>query len=104
MAIGPSLRATLATYIPTWLANVPGLRNLFSLVWTVALLGDMLREIAWEGQLAAYPGVGTPTALPYIGASRGLVQGPLEPNAGARGALPKLAHECRGDGERRKVS
>jgi hypothetical protein len=81
MAIGPSLRATLATYLPTWLGNVPGLRYLFSLAWTIALLGDGLREIAWEGQLATYPGVGTPTALPYIGASRGLVQGPLEPDA-----------------------
>ena len=78
MAIGPSLRATLATYVPTWLANVPGLRQLYACVWTVALLGDCLREIGWEGQLAAYPGVGTPTALPYIGASRGLVQGPNE--------------------------
>lgn len=81
MAIGPSLSATIATYCPTWLGNVPGLRNLYSMLWTVALVGDCLREIAWEGQLAAYPGVGDPSALPYIGASRGLVQGPLEPNS-----------------------
>lgn len=81
MAIGSSLRGTLGTYLPTWLGNVPGLRKLFSVLWTVALIGDCLREIAWEGQLAAYPGVGTPDALPYIGASRGLIQGPSEPNA-----------------------
>ena len=48
------------------------------MLWTAALLGDCLREIAWEGQLASYPGVGTSDALPLIGASRGLVQGPLE--------------------------
>ena len=81
MAIGPSLRGTLSTYVPTWLANVPGLRNLFSTLWTVALLGDCLREIALEGQFAAYPGVGTNTALPLIGASRGLVQGLSESDA-----------------------
>lgn len=81
MAIGASLRGTLSKYVPSWLGNVPGLRNLYSVLWTVALAGDGLREIAWEGQLAAYPGVGTPTALPYIGASRGLVQGPGESNA-----------------------
>jgi hypothetical protein len=81
MVIGDSLRGTLAKYVPTWLGNVPGLRNLFSLLWTIALQGDMLREWAWEGQLAAYPGVGTPSALPYIGMSRGLVQGPNESNA-----------------------
>jgi hypothetical protein len=80
MAIGPSLRGTLGTYLPTWLGNIPGLRNLFSILWTTALLGDALREIAWEGQLAAYPGVGTPSALPLIGVTRGLVQGPAEPN------------------------
>jgi hypothetical protein len=62
MAIGPSLRGTLGTYLPTWLGNVPGLRNLFSVLWTFALLGDCLREIAWEGQLAAYPGVGAADA------------------------------------------
>lgn len=81
MAIGPSLRATLAKYVPTWLGNVPGLRRLYSILWTTALLGDGLREIAWQGQLAAMPGVGTTTALPLIAASRGLVQGPLEPDA-----------------------
>lgn len=81
MAIGPSLRGTLGTWLPTWLGNVPGLRRIYSILWTTALIGDCFREIAWEGQLAAYPGVGDPSALPYIGASRGLVQGPLEPNA-----------------------
>jgi hypothetical protein len=81
MALGASLRETLAKYVPTWLGNVPGLRNLYSTLWTVALLGDGMRQWAWEGQLATYPGVGTPTALPYIGASRGLLQGPAEPNA-----------------------
>ncbi len=81
MAIGPSLRGTLGTYLPNWLQNVPGLRNLFSVLWTFALLGDGLREIAWQGQLANYPGVGTPTALPFMGATRGLIQGPTEPQS-----------------------
>lgn len=81
MSIGPSLRGTLSKYVPSWLGNVPGLRNLYSVLWSVALAGDALRETAWQGQLAAYPGVGTPTALSYIGASRGLVQGPGEPNS-----------------------
>jgi hypothetical protein len=81
MAVGPALREQLATIVPTWIANIPGLRKLFSYLWTIALLGDCLREIAIEGQFAAYPGLGTPTALPYIGASRGLVQAPGEPDA-----------------------
>ena len=79
-SIGDSLRGTLGTWLPTWLGNVPGLRNLFYTLWTVALLADEFREIAWEGELAAYPGVGTQDALGYIGASRGLIQGPAETN------------------------
>jgi hypothetical protein len=81
MAIGQSLRASIASVVPTWLQNTPGFRNLYSYVYVLALLGDCLREIAWEGRMAAYPGVGTPTANPYIGASRGLLQGPNESNA-----------------------
>lgn len=81
MAVGPSLRGTFATFVPSWLGNVPGLRNLFSIAWAWACQGDMLREWVLEGQYANYPGVGTTTALPYIGATRGLVQGPTEPNA-----------------------
>jgi hypothetical protein len=79
--LGPSISGTLSTWVPTWMGNVPGLRNLYWFLWTIARLGDSLREIVWEGQLAAYPGIGTPDALPFIGASRGLVQGPLEPDA-----------------------
>ncbi len=81
MSIGQSLRAGLASITPTWLQNFPSFRNLFETLWTVALLGDALREIALEGRYAAFPGLGTPTALPYIGASRGLLQGPGEPDA-----------------------
>jgi hypothetical protein len=81
MAIGASLRAVLPGYLPTWLGNVPGFRNLFSLLWTLALIGDQERQIALEGQFAAYPGVGTPTAIPYLAASRGLLQGPSESDA-----------------------
>lgn len=81
MAIGPSLRASLASITPTWLQNAPGFRNLYGLVYVAATLGDCLREIAWQGTMAAYPGVGTPTANPAIGASRGILQGPNESNA-----------------------
>lgn len=76
-----SLRAALASIVPTWITNVPGFRNVYSYLYVIALLGDCLREMAWEGQLAAYPGVGTPDALPLIGQSRALTQGPSEPDA-----------------------
>jgi hypothetical protein len=98
VALGQSLRASLASVTPTWLQNSPGFRNLYSLSYVIALLGDNLREIAWEGRLAAYPGVGTPTANPYIGASRGLIQGPNESNAVFAARCLKFRQTWRGAG------
>lgn len=79
--MGPSLRSLLPKIVPTWLSNTPAYRRLYSILWATSAQGDVLRQQALEGQLAAYPGVGTPTALPYIGASRLLLQGPSESNA-----------------------
>jgi hypothetical protein len=81
VAIGRSLRSALASIVPTWLANVPGFRLLYSFCYVIALIADCLREIAWEGRISAFPGVGTPTALPWIAQSRGLLQGPNETTA-----------------------
>ncbi len=77
---GPSLRSIVSKVVPTWLANVPGFRRLYAILWATALIGDELREVAWQGQQAAYPGVGTATAMPFLAASRGLLQGPTESN------------------------
>lgn len=81
MAIGQSLRASLASVVPTWLQNTPGFRNLYLFAYVLALLGDTLREVAWEGRMGAYPGVGDPSFNPLIAASRGLIQGPNESDA-----------------------
>src|SRR5580704_10542471 len=75
------LQSTLSSYVPNWIANLPGSNSLFKFLWTVERLSLCLQEIAFEGQMAAYPGVGTPTALPLIGASRDLLQGANEPQA-----------------------
>jgi hypothetical protein len=47
-------------------------------MYVIATLGDCLRQIALEGQYAAYPGIGTPTANDYISQSRAILQGPNE--------------------------
>jgi hypothetical protein len=78
--IGRSLREGLASVTPTWLINLPGFRNLYSVAWTICLIGDCLREIAWEGQIATYPGACQPDALVLHGQSRGLLQGEAESN------------------------
>jgi|HubBroStandDraft_5_1064220.scaffolds.fasta_scaffold109379_2 hypothetical protein len=77
------LRQALNTIIggTRWLANVPGANTGFKIAYSIARIGDLLIETAWEGMLAAMPGVGTPTALPLIAQARGILQGPSESNA-----------------------
>jgi hypothetical protein len=75
------VRNMLAGILPKWLANRPGFQNWYKTLWTIALMGDALVETALEGLRAAWPGYGTPDALPLIGQTRGFSQGLVESNA-----------------------
>jgi len=61
-------------FIPAWMARPIGFRFLLSMV----LLADVGVQMLLEGLAAKFPGVGTPTALPYLGRSRGLIRGMSE--------------------------
>lgn len=76
-----NLRDALTSIVPNWLANRPGLNTGFKVLWAMALMCDVLIEVALQGLRAAWPGKGTSTALPLVGQSRGLIQGPNEPDA-----------------------
>lgn len=62
---------------PWWLSDrltqkkTVGYRYLWSLIAPL----DATMDVLLQGIQAAWPGVGTPTALPYIGRSRGVVRG-----------------------------
>ena len=71
------LRNALNSIVPTWLSNRAGLNSGFKVLYTIALIGDCYLEGVWEGFQAAL-GIGTPTAFPYLGQARGLLQGPTE--------------------------
>lgn len=78
-----SFRETLRRYVPPWLSDRPtagrtvGFRYLYGIV---ALL-DAGAQFVIEGIQARFPGIGTPTALPYIGRDRRIIRGPLESDA-----------------------
>lgn len=72
------LRNSLNSIVPNWLSNRRGLNVGFKVLYTFALMGDVLLEQGLEGLRAPWPGKGTPSALPLIGQSRGLVQGETE--------------------------
>jgi hypothetical protein len=82
MAVDTSLRVRdlLARVLPPWLAErvqqkkTVGYRYLWGLIAPLDALLDMLNQ----GIASWFPGIGTPTSLPYIGRSRGLLRGQAE--------------------------
>lgn len=74
------VRNALMAIVPEWLQNRPGFQVGFKILWVTALLCDGLIDVAQAGVRAAWPGKGTPDALPLIGQTRGLIQGPFETN------------------------
>jgi len=64
--------------VPRWLANRPGKNVGYKLIYACLMLLDIFIEWAVESVRAGWPGEGTPTALPLIGRSRGILRGPSE--------------------------
>lgn len=83
-----NLRHSLKSYTPRWLADRPGLQTGYSVLYTLAAVLDVFLEIQLQGQRAALPGVGTPTALPLIGNTRGIIRGFGESDGSYAGRLP----------------
>jgi hypothetical protein len=84
MAIKTRFRDTLKKDLPWWLSDrhlssgkSAGYRFLYILV---AML-DIIAEWIVQGLQAPWPGIGTPSALPYIGRSRGFVRGVSDTDA-----------------------
>lgn len=71
-------RDSFRSYIPKWLSNRldrnVGYRFLYALIMPI----DVMMQGVLEGVQAALPGYGTPTALPLIGRSRGILRGEVE--------------------------
>jgi hypothetical protein len=77
-----NLRHSVASYSPRWLSNRPGGLNVGAkLLYTLAAVFDILLEVQVQGQNAALPGRGTPTALPHIGFTRAITRGFSEADA-----------------------
>lgn len=85
------LRDGLRTFIPIWLQDRPGFRNGYKFLYVVALVCDIFVTWLVQAVYSWFPGysLGIPpgsgldasTALPLLATSRGILQGPTEPNA-----------------------
>jgi hypothetical protein len=56
----------------------PGFRTGFSVIASMAITCDLLVEGALQALQSAWPGIGTPTALPYLAKDKGFVCGPMQ--------------------------
>ena len=64
-----------ALILPNWAQGVGK-----KIAYAIVRVADLMVEVIREGTDAWHPGLGTPTALPLIAQSRGLLQGPNEPD------------------------
>lgn len=68
---------------PVWMQRSVGFRFLMVMV----VLADIGVQMLYEATFARFPGIGTATALPYIGRSRGFIRGMNESDLGFAGRL-----------------
>lgn len=76
-----NLRDLLRRILTVWASDRPGLNVGFRFLWAIVLLFDGAVEWARQGLYARFPGLGTPTALPYIAADRRTYPSPGESDA-----------------------
>ncbi len=66
-----AFRHIITNVAPPWLQGYVGSRILY----TCGLIFDEIAEFVTQGMQARMPGIGTPTALPYVGRDRKIVRG-----------------------------
>lgn len=71
-------RDMVAALVPPWLSARVGKNVGYRVLWAMAAPLDSAAQTVVEGILSWFPGLGTPTALPLIGRSRGLRRGRME--------------------------
>lgn len=91
-------RNAVSSAVPKWLQNRPSFQVGFKFLWVIAAFLDFLTAQATEGQVAAFPGVGTPTALGLIGQSRGILRGEAEKSSGYASRLVRWLDTWEGAG------
>jgi hypothetical protein len=93
-----SFRETLRHYVPPWLADRPGRNVAFRYLYGIVSVLDAGAEVLMQGLQARFPGLCTPTALPYIGRDRRIIRGPQQTDAAYAAELLRWLEYWRGAG------
>lgn len=83
MAARVRFRDAIRSYVTPWLSDRPTSQRTggFRFLWAMVAPLDAAADVLVQGLAARFPGVGTPTALPYIGRSRGITRGRVDTDA-----------------------
>lgn len=121
MAVEIRFRDAFRRFIPPWLVDrvQAGLTVGFRFLWAMIAPLDAALEVIVQGMQAAWPGKGTPTALPLLARSRGILRGQTETeehyaerlrgwldtwrNAGSAETIARQLHEYLGNNPRVRV-
>lgn len=77
--------------VPVWMQG-PNARTFLT---TMIAFYDVATDVMRQGMHASIPGIGTTTALPFIGQMRGMIQGDGETNASYAARLPSWRDRAR---------
>lgn len=89
--IFPRFSDSFWSKVPNWLQRPNGKKFLTSMVAFFDVAQDVLRQ----GMYASLPGIGTPSALPFIGQMRAMIQGDGETTASYAARLPQWRDRAR---------
>lgn len=122
MSAYAKFRENLQNRVTWWLSDrhlTTGESTGYRYLWVIHAVFDATMQYVLEGLQAAWPGVGTPTALPLIGRSRGITRGEADtdatfggklrswfdkwPNAGSMRQLAIEIHEYLGNAPRVRI-
>lgn len=108
MMVLTRFRDEIRSYVVPWLsdrktANPPRTAG-FRYLWSMVAPLDAAMDVLFQGIAARYPGIGTPTALPLIGRSRGILRGQADTDAEYAEKLSKWLEKWRHAGTERQLA
>jgi len=83
---------------------MPNIRNAFKVLWSIAAAFDAATEHVFQGLQASWPGLGTPTALPFVGRARGMIRGESETDSEYAARLLTWIEKARALGSAERIA
>lgn len=99
-------RDSIRAFTTPWMSDRPasGKTVSFRVLWAMVAPLDAAADVLLQGLQAAWPGKGTPTALPLIGRTRGIIRGQSDTDEDFAAKLRSWLDLWRGAGSARTIA